>query len=497
MSYGLQTMDASGVVRVAPSSTAGLFVEVRTVAAGASETVTYPQVPAGSLHVIQSINGTHTWSVSANGSGQAQLVVTATPSDGSTEYASTFLVMAKQTTEPSYGFMFTNDQGERTVSSVFPVPVYIGKATINTTPQFGFTGPGGYQVCYHSMTFPGLGSTNRLLFLSLPDNTDDTWYGTVSLRPSTSKNPGYQKPGAAVPEATIIIATKVANYKLPEVLVFTLDSYPTSAEPWGIQLLDDQGRTTYHSALETIIYTKLRNDIAFSTTRDGVLSFSVPELTNGAIAMSSYSQRTATQVSGSLHEFDVDYGFVRKNGTTLETKLIWDSNYQASLAGVTTGVRQIGRPTNLTLAVIARATFGGVTTLPTIQKPSPPGGLVSFTGTEAIAPGFAAFSLQSVGTWSASNAEGSSQDGSWYSPNASGIGANYWVRVTRTGGTSTGFSGTLNAWLQLNVNRNWTYSTNTSTARSGTYRFEFATDAAGTNIVMTCDNVFIMADGIF
>lgn len=72
----------------------------------------------------------------------------------------------------------------------------------------------------------------------------------------------------------------------------------------------------------------------------------------------------------------------------------------------------------------------------------------------------------------------------WFVPGTPGIGGSYWVRATVTAGAAD--SGTFGVWQRLDVNRSFGIADYlTAGAKSCTIKFEFATDAAGSNIVLT------------
>jgi hypothetical protein len=106
----------------------------------------------------------------------------------------------------------------------------------------------------------------------------------------------------------------------------------------------------------------------------------------------------------------------------------------------------------------------------------------SFPGDNAVAT----ISFLSDGTITTSmlDSDGGSTIGSsnWGQPTTTGIGANYWIRLTATSGTFTtnGASG----WTNLASTVSATKSAFSGTA-SVTFTIEIATDAAGANIVLT------------
>src|SRR5262245_57665808 len=75
-------------------------------------------------------------------------------------------------------------------------------------------------------------------------------------------------------------------------------------------------------------------------------------------------------------------------------------------------------------------------------------------------------------------------NGDWAKPTDPGYASNFWVRATKTAGT-TPTGSAVGSWLFLNVNQVWTLSA-TNGGASCTLTIEIAKDAAGTNIVAAC-----------
>ncbi len=78
----------------------------------------------------------------------------------------------------------------------------------------------------------------------------------------------------------------------------------------------------------------------------------------------------------------------------------------------------------------------------------------------------------------------------WFDPNSTGIGANYWVRMTVNSGTGGTFTGSTGTWLSLSTARTWTLSRNTVGNGTRNVTLEIATDSGGTNVVAT--RTFVM-----
>ena len=84
------------------------------------------------------------------------------------------------------------------------------------------------------------------------------------------------------------------------------------------------------------------------------------------------------------------------------------------------------------------------------------------------------------------NGQGSGFFASWYSPSNATIGAQYWIRATKTAGF-TGFpqGSPLGTWISLNTTPSWSVTWGGTGGRGCTLTFQISTNSAGTNIVAT------------
>lgn len=73
----------------------------------------------------------------------------------------------------------------------------------------------------------------------------------------------------------------------------------------------------------------------------------------------------------------------------------------------------------------------------------------------------------------------------WLTSVAAGNGASFWIRVTVTSGTMGIGSDSTSTWLQMNVNRQFLKGPASNGSASCGFTVQFATDAAGSNIVCT------------
>lgn len=113
------------------------------------------------------------------------------------------------------------------------------------------------------------------------------------------------------------------------------------------------------------------------------------------------------------------------------------------------------------------------------------GNLASTVLTSVLSPATATaqVSLGTDGSASYQDSAGTTNF-NWRAPSQSGVGANYWARLTvNTGSTPTGAA--TGSWLQLNTARTWTLSRSGIGTTTANLTLQIARDAAGTDIAAT------------
>ena len=181
MSYGIIIRRADGTIIAAPGvQGGGIFIGVRTISAGVSDTWTFNTVPGGSyLRVLQVSGGAHYYTIGTNGSNQATLTATArtTYTISGNQFGfqdSTFLIFSTFTTEDlsnDYGIAVINDSGERLVSAIHSSPVFTAKVSSWNLGLNYSIAEEGYTV-YEYSSSPlsyGLGQDN-LVFWNIPSS---------------------------------------------------------------------------------------------------------------------------------------------------------------------------------------------------------------------------------------------------------------------------------------------------------------------------------------
>lgn len=84
----------------------------------------------------------------------------------------------------------------------------------------------------------------------------------------------------------------------------------------------------------------------------------------------------------------------------------------------------------------------------------------------------------------------------WRDPTQTGVGSSFWIRATKTAGTTHNIGATLDTWHSASGAVAFGWSQTTTGTKSATYTIEIATDSAGTNIVATKTgiNIFVEVD---
>lgn len=318
MSYGLEITRANGRTMLAPASRGGVFVGLYTAAYGATGSWTFPNIPAGGLTPYMIGFGGHQVVVGSSG-GVATLtlnpVLSGTAPPLSMRIASTIAVFARLTNEGNYGVLMTSEDGERSISSLYPVPVFLGKLTFSATPTSSFaTGVNGFTRYTHTVsTSLGAGRT-RMILWTIPSSSLDVWYTGTSYLSNAA--------GAANVDLKILRAPATTPV-LPQGFVFALDGLAASGSAYGLQCFNASGQLTYDSNLAHW------RSIGLSTY--GYPATSAGQSAINTYTMADYAAATTPLLliqpyhfeawtSGAVSTAILYDGFVKRSGTTLSTR---------------------------------------------------------------------------------------------------------------------------------------------------------------------------------
>lgn len=489
MPHGLEITKADGTTRlIDAASLGGTFVAAIRQEANVSQTHVFPGVPPGALRVIQAVPGNHSWAVGSSGSNAA-LIVTSFSQLGQ---ASLFIVLAREAADPAFGVMVSNGS-EQAANSLYAQPIFSGVGSISLAPFATDFLPGGYALAYHAVTIPGPAAKSHLMFMAIPSSSDDTWYSMCPAvgGPALATTRYYKSSVAPPSSATLMVFTKASTYQLPRILAFETGPVAASAEAYGIRVYNASGAVVFDSGLDHIYYARVVENFAYPTDST-TLSFTGLGVTP-AVAAPEFDFTSAFSYPVSpnyVHQVTSYRGAVRRVGASLQTKIIEYATKAVVNNNPSIVTGGWGIASGLVLCEVSYARFGGTAfTPPTVNSPSQSAGgsLPDFSGESVQEEGSSGIAFNPNGEISVSSASPFSPN--WFAPSTANIGASYWVRATRTGGSSLGFTGTLNAWLPLTTTR--TFSHFSGNNLTGVYTFEFSTSASGSPIVRSCSNVSI------
>lgn len=333
MTYGIQvSRTVDGVTRTSldPQAVGGrVFVGVVTVPAGESTTVTYDTILGGSSLKYYFVNaGSHTVTTGTQaGTGKAQLIITAY--NVRRQVQTQVIVFTTSTIEPASGILTTNNSGERIVSAVLPVPVFLGKVTMPTTPAYSqYIGEGGgYADVYSATTNLGAG-TDRLVLWTLPENGSNIYFAGDSYIPAGVT-------GNAIIYGTVYSTATGTTYTIGEALIFSLSTVSPSSSTHGMRLYNANSSLLFDSGNDHL-YIKDFSSIQFNTSDSEVYNDASGLYTGNqpAILIPNYFQETGTRVSNTgLRSIIRTYnGALRRQGSSIYTRRILTEVYNEDFA---------------------------------------------------------------------------------------------------------------------------------------------------------------------
>lgn len=319
MDYGIKVRRLDGSVKMDGLTRGGVFVEILTIANGASGSKSYPRTFGNSLFYYTAQAGGHRITIDSDSSGAGRINWTATDTNtlnGTVLYVFTNRVVSSDL----YGLRAVNDGGETQADNKYCTPQFVATLTLQGAAQGNYTTPDGYTVYLHSTTAFDLRSTSdKIVLMALPDvGTNDTWY---SLRneciPASA--------GSTV--ITVAVYTKAGSYTLPSLHLYAINNLQPSSGQYGLRIKDPATTLTYDSGSEPIT---VKDAVSLSYPGPGetntyTLSYSVmPGLSLPYYYRNVQSGSNATRYAGAA----------KRVGNQLTVKLALD--FQASNASTDT-----------------------------------------------------------------------------------------------------------------------------------------------------------------
>lgn len=335
MPFGVNTWTNSLHKVVDPANRpGGFYVEEVTIAYGSGLTKDYSLVPGGQLIVHCLSPGNHTWATSTF-NGSARLTVTAwTTTVTERQKGTTLQIYALNTVEPTYGVMCINDAGQRLFSTVYPSPHLIFASAITWQSTTTGIGAGYNKAIYWSSNFnTPTGSTmvggDYMVFLALPDNTNDHWWRAYVSGGGTATQ------GKVVVECMYPSGEASAPTAVPSVHVFyvrNLVSLSTN-NSHGIRVFDNSSpqKIMFDSGRRHMMIKELPTNISYPNppsagANSSSSSFALSSFSgNVAVRVPSYDYQIWVQNGGATSTWSYPYaGFMRRSGGNLLSRTMQD-----------------------------------------------------------------------------------------------------------------------------------------------------------------------------
>jgi hypothetical protein len=363
MAYGIEVYRAPGYPTLVDTMLGGrVFIELLelspnagnpgNISVGSSSSLVYTNVPGGQYLKYYTLQGgPYSISTSTNGSGQAVLNFTRltnriTLGGGNT---TTIAVFATKLSDSSYGMLVTNSNGDRLVSTNYVTPVFVGRATFNSSPTYtyGLTRQHERTISY------GSPNSYKLILYTIPNSTN-VWFTAESFISSTSSSytltTKYMLPSAST------------TYQLAEAYVFQLNNISLSSHNYGIRIWNSSSpqKLTFDSGLEHINIAGIQESpkISFYDTEQSITNSSLYN-NYSAIVIPEFYREIWQQSSPNPLSSTIKFyrGAFRRQSSTLYYKLIQtDTGFEDAVVNAT---YQWGSQYDNTIFIVDTTLLGG------------------------------------------------------------------------------------------------------------------------------------------
>ena len=350
MSYGLSIKSPSGL-EILSTTTLGGRVYVGKIVlpgnqtAGTTTVYTYPGVPSPSnIYIYIVSNGIHDFTTGTDGSGNTTVTATARSKSSLAlwHYGTVAFVFSSATADSNltgqYGLSFTNDSGQTTVSTNYPVPEFLGKVSFNALPEVqtlggyvwytGNTNNSGGTTTYagnYSNAIPdvplyqwksqlsNLGAgRDRIILWNLPAD-GSVWYAPQEGYIDSSETGDWS--------LTMIVGSKnsLGSIKPPEALIFALNGHTPNNDQYGLRVYDSSGNVTFDASKEHLVISQLGQEFFYPVANNSVSQINQYSMTgaNPCFIIPAFSQYKLVRRSNNLssNEWDIA-GFMNKIGSS-------------------------------------------------------------------------------------------------------------------------------------------------------------------------------------
>lgn len=346
MAYGISVFNGT-YDNINPQAVGGAIFVQRIFISSATNSVYYdfPNIPnASNIKLYYVVAGVHSADIT-NLTVGVRITFTATASTNRRD--TDVLIFTTGVTEPAYGIVTFNSNGEKLISTTYPIPKFLGKVTVGSTYTSSDVYGSNYRRYIHTGTTSSLGAgTDRLILWALPNQSGDVWFSGRSFVDSSVTGSYDLYPQFLVP-------TTGATYTLPEAFIFSLSGYSASSDTYGLRLYGSTGNLLFDSGNKHL-YIK---EVADSNYTEA--GFSMPlSYTNPAVLIPAFTRLHAVNFRVNTYG-----GFVKRQNSIFYSKLMLSSSYVDDSVPYT--YINYGRPDNVCFfadAIDLGSTGGGSST---------------------------------------------------------------------------------------------------------------------------------------
>lgn len=211
----------------------------------------------------------------------------------------------------SYGLRVKTAGGELLIDENFSSPAFVGKVTLGSVGTYTIP-QAGYVADARSVTLPGGGYYDNMIFWTIPESADNNVY--FGLQPND-----YVCSSGISGMLVAYKPTGGGSYSWPEGYVFRMSGYSASSETWGLRVLKPDGSLAFDAGLRHL-QLKLLQDNFQQTTGASVITTTVSGTlpSKPAFMVSTYSQETWARAGDTLFSNGQSYSSgVRRNSNVL------------------------------------------------------------------------------------------------------------------------------------------------------------------------------------
>lgn len=353
LNYGITCYNDDGDEITSPAALAALYAgDVTCSITSGTQTFDFPNVPAGALYAMMVATGskysggTHDWVVTSS-AGHARIVFTFVDLDFRASASTTLRLFASNTFEPDYGINATNEDGERTISTIYPACKFIQKLTLSSVLD-NYQGFTGASTKYELESTTTAAATGMLLW-SLPSTSDTStyWSGATNVAAGAKAKMFLYQTGTTAPSVR------------PEAFLFQTGPMTVSTQ-WGIRVFNGAGEVMFDGSTESMKIEARITNVSYTSTD---ISYTLPSGYTPAIYMPGYvrESRQGACLDG-YATTEHERGLFRRTGTTLFARrrtMAFDEEGWDCRRDDGTRDYEWGMPSGLFVPVINANRYGG------------------------------------------------------------------------------------------------------------------------------------------